>query len=60
MLDPEAPIEKEDSAKSVKNVFKATFGEVPKYDCVLIVVLPFQVPDNLCHFAAREATMVIE
>ncbi len=60
MLDPEAPIEEEDSSKSVKNVFKATFGEVPKYQSTIVVILPFCVPDNLCHFAAREATMVID
>jgi len=60
MLDPEAPIEQEDSAKSVKNVFKATFGEVPRADCLVVVILPFRVPDNMCHFAAREATLVVD
>lgn len=60
VLDPEAPIEPEDSAKSVKNCFKATFGEVPNYDYLIVVVLPFRVPDNVCHFAAREATMVVD
>lgn len=60
MLDPEAPIEPEDSAKSVKNCFKATFGEVPNYEYLVVVVLPFRVPDNICHFAAREATMVVD
>ena len=60
MLDPEAPIEPEDSSKSTKNVFKATFGEVTKYKCLVVVILPYRVPDNICHFAAQEATMVID
>ena len=60
MLDPEAPIEAEDSLKSTKNLFKATFGEIAKYDCMVVVCLPSRVPDNLCHFAAQEATMVID
>ena len=60
MLDPEAPIERDDSVASTKNTFKATFGEIKKYDCLVVVILPFRVPDNLCHFAAQEATMVID
>ena len=60
MLDPEAPIEAEDSTGSVKNTFKATFGEIKKYNLMAIVILPFRVPDNLCHFAAQEATMIID
>ena len=60
MLDPEAPIEREDSVASTKNMFKATFGEISKYNCLVVVILPFRVPDNLCHFAAQEATMVID
>ena len=60
MLDPEAPIESNMSSGSTKNTFKATFGEIKKYNCLVVVVLPFRVPDNLCHFAAREATMVID
>lgn len=59
-LDPEAPIEHEESTKSVKNTFKATFGNITKHECVMIVVLPFRVPDNLCHFAASEITMILD
>jgi len=60
MLDPEAPIEAEDSTASIKNTFKATFGEIRKYGLMAVVILPFRVPDNLCHFAASEATMIID
>ena len=60
MLDPEAPMEPEDSVASTKNTFKATFGEIKKYNCLVVVILPFRVPDNLCHFAAQEATMIID
>lgn len=59
-LDPEAPIENELSSKSTKNTFKATFGNIDKHDCVMIVILPFRVPDNLCHFAASELTMILD
>ena len=52
MLDPEAPIEPEESTKSIKNLFKATFGEISKYNCMVVVCLPARVPDNVCHYAA--------
>ena len=60
MLDPEAPIEPEESTRSTKNTFKATFGEISKFNLMVVVVLPFRVPDNMCHFAAQEATMVLD
>ena len=59
-MDPESPIEPEESSKSIRNTFKATFGNVKKYTSIVVVVLPFRVPDNLCQFAAQEATMIID
>ena len=60
ILEPEAPIEPEESTKSTKNCFKATFGEIHNYEYLIVVVLPYRVPDNICHYAAREATMVVD
>ena len=52
LLDPEAPINNEESSHSTRNTYKAVFGEVPKVKCIIVVILPFCVPDNICHFAA--------
>ena len=51
-LDPEAPIHNEESSHTTRNTYKAAFGEVPKVKCMIVVILPFCVPDNICHFAA--------
>ena len=59
-LDPEAPIYAEESQHSTRNCYKATFGEVPKIKCMIVVILPFCVPDNICHFAAQEAAMTVD
>ena len=60
VLDPEAPMNREDSGASTANCFKATFGEVEKFNLMVVTILPFRVPDNICHFAAQEATMVMD
>ena len=41
-------------------MFKATFGSIPGQNLVAVVVLPFQVPDNICHYACQEVVMCIE
>ena len=60
LLDPEAAINNEESPHSTRNTYKATFGEVPKVQCMIVVILPFCVPDNICHFAAQEAAMTVD
>ena len=52
VLDPEAAINSIESPHSTRNTYKATFGEIPKVQCMIVVILPFCVPDNICHFAA--------
>ena len=57
LLSPTAPKNKQE-AKSTTNLFKATVGRA--HDRLIVVILPFSVPDNLCHFAAQEATMCFD
>ena len=52
LLDPEAAIYDEESTHSTRNTYKATFGEIPGIQCMIVVILPFCVPDNICQFAA--------
>jgi hypothetical protein len=56
ILLPTVPFSEEDN-KSTRNCFKATFATVPNKKGLLVIILPFCIPDNLCHFAAQEAAM---
>lgn len=54
VLDPTvARLAKED--KSMRNCFKATFGKAKNR--LIVIILPFSVPDNICHFAAQEVSL---
>ena len=42
---------------SVSNCFKAVYGQLPQWKLLIVVGLPFSVPDNICHYAIQEITM---
>ena len=52
-----APRNKPD-ANSTMNCFKATFGKT--LGRIIVVILPFCIPDNICHYAAQEVTMAYD
>ena len=56
VLDPEAPINASSSFLSTKNMYKVTYGDVKGGKVMLVVCLPYRMPDNLCRYAATQAT----
>jgi hypothetical protein len=59
VLSVTAPRDSED-ARSTRNCYKATFGHSASQNQVVVIILPFCVPDNVCHFAAQEASVCLD
>jgi hypothetical protein len=55
LLNPQE--RKPNETGTVSNCFKAAFGQITQDKLFVVVILPFSVPDNICHFAAQEITM---
>lgn len=54
------PIRKVDSESDMGFSYKATFESLPKENLLITVILPFQTPDNICLYAAKEISETLD